>query len=232
MPDLSSSKAGHLLPVVNNSSGGERAKSLLSMMGPNHRSIAVNFVPYFDGRMAMYLMKGDTNMSYEVKNVKTFVGMEGKGYNATLYRDGVKIAFVIDEGNGGETNVQWLDYKAQRVGVSWQDYQGNPWTIQCTPEQAKTYEFIRGKTMKLLDGKDSQISMDIFLGSLMDDFENSKRFKRLCKNSTLFRIKGDNDGVWRTVKAVFSKRIKDYIVGKYGDQVETIMNETLGQVAA
>lgn len=45
--------------------------------------------------------------NYEVKNVKTFRGMEGQGFNATLYRDGKRVAFVIDEGCGGCLLFEW-----------------------------------------------------------------------------------------------------------------------------
>lgn len=39
---------------------------------------------------------------YTVKNVKFFNSRNGYGFNATLYRDGKKIANVIEEGNGGQ----------------------------------------------------------------------------------------------------------------------------------
>lgn len=38
----------------------------------------------------------------EVKGIVSFRGMEGQGFNATLFVDGVKTAFVIDEANGGD----------------------------------------------------------------------------------------------------------------------------------
>jgi hypothetical protein len=179
----------------------------------------------------MYRWKGDTRMSYEVRNVKGFEGMEGLGYNAMLYRDGIKVAFVIDEGNGGEMLLRWADCKASRVEVPWSDYQGKPNSILCTPEEAKLYEFIRGKMVDYRFSGQSQISIGIFLAGLVDDYESPKRFKRICKTKTLFRVKGDKSDEWRTIKEIFSKRIKDFIVGKYGDQVESIMNESLGQVA-
>ena len=47
----------------------------------------------------------------ELKNVKTFRGMDGYGLNATLYVDGVKTAFVLDEGNGGAVDYTIFDQK-------------------------------------------------------------------------------------------------------------------------
>lgn len=38
----------------------------------------------------------------ELKNVKTFRGMEGHGLNATIYIDGIKTAFIMDAADGGE----------------------------------------------------------------------------------------------------------------------------------
>lgn len=171
-------------------------------------------------------------MSYEVRNVKGFMGMDVPGYNATLYRDGVKVALVIDEGSGGETQFQWLDWQAPKVEVPWQDYQGKPWSVHCTPEEAKLYEFIRGKTWDSKVSGKVQMDIGMFVSGLVDEYENAKRFKRICKDKVLFRVKGDKADEWRTIKAAFSKRVKDYIVSKYGDQLEAIMNESLGQVAA
>jgi len=45
--------------------------------------------------------------TYSVKGIKTFVGMEGHGYNATLYRDGRPVAFAIDDASGGPLSVEW-----------------------------------------------------------------------------------------------------------------------------
>lgn len=45
--------------------------------------------------------------TYSVKGITTFVGMEGHGYNATLYRDGKAVAFAIDDASGGPLSVEW-----------------------------------------------------------------------------------------------------------------------------
>jgi len=54
-------------------------------------------------------------MNYEAKGIKTFRGMEGEGYNADLYRDGKKVAFVIDDATGGMLDVEWLDRKEEKI---------------------------------------------------------------------------------------------------------------------
>jgi len=53
---------------------------------------------------------------YSVKKVIEFEGMDGSGYNATLYRGSKKIAFIIDEGNGGELIVMGRGVSISRNG--------------------------------------------------------------------------------------------------------------------
>lgn len=84
--------------------------------------------------------------AYAVKGVKTFVGMEGHGYNATLYRDGRQVAFVIDDASGGPLQVEWKDPSEEAllrdhaatlppVTCEWTDSAtGLPATLDMTPE--------------------------------------------------------------------------------------------------
>ena len=46
--------------------------------------------------------------SYSVKNVKTFIGNEGHGFNATLHRGKKKVAFVYDDASGGDVHFDWV----------------------------------------------------------------------------------------------------------------------------
>ena len=53
------------------------------------------------------------NSQFQVKGVKTFIGREGYGVNANLYYKGKKVAFILDSGNGGCLDVDWIvdDYR-------------------------------------------------------------------------------------------------------------------------
>ena len=178
-------------------------------------------------------------MSYTIKNVKKFRGMEGTGFNLNLLRDGKKVAFVMDEGCGAEPCFEWVDEAKPKVDVPWLNFQQEPISIlRCSPEEAALYESLRGQTIKMDNFRGGTITMavdpEMFVGDLFEKYENDKRFARLCKTKTLFRLKGDKEGEWRalTVHGVsFNKAAKDKIISKYGDQVEEILNETLGQVA-
>lgn len=121
-------------------------------------------------------------MSYEVRNVRGFMGEYCPGYNATLYRDGVKVAEVINSGNGGEETVHWEDAgrpkmvdgkivmvgQEPRVEVQTTNYKGEPMTMRCTPEEAKLMEFLKGKKIDLGDGLgESELSLGMFMAGLM-----------------------------------------------------------------
>ena len=72
---------------------------------------------------------------FTLKSVKTFLGMEGYGVNANLYYKAsviareVKVATLIDSGNGGCLDIDWV----------WrQDKDGNPY-IPIDTKQAQNY---------------------------------------------------------------------------------------------
>ena len=202
----------------------------------------MNLVPDFDPQTVMYRCEGqrlrvktikEKVMHYEVKNVKSFRGMEGHGYNASLYRDGNKVALIMDEGNGGEVSAEWVDRNAVLQSVQSVNYKGESYVRRCTPEEAILVEYMKGKKVDLGQGLgEVDLDLGMFVGQLMDAYENAKRFNRICKTKTLFRVNGDEQGSYRQVPQPFSKKVKYYIVGKYGDKVEVILNEQFGQVAA
>jgi len=55
---------------------------------------------------------------YSVKSIKRFIGMEGYGFNANLYLNNNKIAFVYDDASGGEINFQFENPQLEK------DFQG------------------------------------------------------------------------------------------------------------
>lgn len=157
---------------------------------------------------------------YEVKAVKSFRGREGYGFNASLCRDGKRVALVDDAGNGGCFSYHWLDYKEGRCAeVTVRNHAGVERTRKCTPEEALFVEHVRANTDKTLEPE------DMFVAALVDDYEAAKQVRRWCRTKTLFRLKGDDEGSYRTVNAKYSDRVRAFIEGKYGDKVEEIVNE-------
>ena len=54
-------------------------------------------------------------VSFEIKGFKKWVGREGYGAQGTVYQNGFKIAFVTDEGNGGNIDVVWQHLNSKTV---------------------------------------------------------------------------------------------------------------------
>jgi hypothetical protein len=46
---------------------------------------------------------------FSIKGYKTFRGREGAGFNATLLLNGKEVAFMSDEGSGGELRIEWKE---------------------------------------------------------------------------------------------------------------------------
>lgn len=159
-------------------------------------------------------------MNYSVKKVKSFQGMDGFGYNAELCRDGKPVAFVIDGGNGGSIEIQWKDTQANRVKINIITSDGKPYTYSGTPEEAILAEHLKTLPTEILDGIEISVCKDIFIGELVDEFENDKRYRRLCKKSTLYR-KGGN--VY-SIKTPYNSQVANMLREKHPDLTE-ILNE-------
>ena len=111
---------------------------------------------------------------YTVKNIKTFVGMEGHGFNASLYRDGIKVAFVVDDASGGMVDFQWDDY----TDPTHKEEHLLEAHCQALPE----VEVLKGHTMKQ--------DPELFVSRLVEDFNLRKRLKTSLKKKTIFLHNG------------------------------------------
>jgi hypothetical protein len=140
--------------------------------------------------------------AYSVRNVKTFTGMEGPGFSATLWRDGRPIASVLDEAVGASFLFHWK-FDADEVAL-------RALCAQVPPA--------------LFEGLTIAYNIDQLVSRLVDDYENDKRLKRIARKKTLFRIKGDSPDEWRTLNIV-GPRATQYLATRYGEQLETVYGQ-------
>lgn len=116
---------------------------------------------------------------YSLKGVKTFRGMDGHGLNATLCRDGKAVAFLVDEGSGGMLYFDWTDRKG---GTS--------------VEEDLFKAFIEAERLKIPADKKDEFGSNVreswngeyWVNGLVDEMENQKRLKRLCRTKTCFQL--------------------------------------------
>lgn len=109
------------------------------------------------------------NPSYTVKGVKSFIGNEGHGFNATLYRDGKAVAFVYDDASGGPVAFEWKDRDGGLVEVETRTHDGRPWTVKMTREERAYHTFVSAMPKQSFEGMELDVTMDIHVSGLVND---------------------------------------------------------------
>lgn len=161
-------------------------------------------------------------MTYSIKGLKTFSGMEGQGLNATLLRDGKPVAFVLDEGYGGE-----MRFDFRNPGQSPASYKATS-TKQARKEEQAFQSFATHWLEECGDSEERKLIgspsfvREVFVGSLVDAELNRRRFDRLSKKKTLFRLKGSKPHEWRTISVPYGPSVQAFLDKKYPGQIEAI----------
>jgi hypothetical protein len=146
-------------------------------------------------------------MKFEIKNFKAVRGHDGQGFQCSLYVDGARAAYVFDDGWGGDYQFSEENPRLMKL------YDQH---VLAQPQYDIGHGF--GPT---------DHNRDTILGGLIDKHEAKKQLKKWCKNETLFRITGDEEGSWRTIGYPFCQKVKDLLVKKYGAGDIEIANESL-----
>ena len=117
------------------------------------------------------------NSKFQVKAVKTFMGREGYGVNANLYYSPnvvsrwTKVALLIDSGNGGCLDVDWLDFEIGR--------KNNPIDELIKEFPKTTWEDRYGKDE--FGHGDYKWDEESVCNFLVDEFLAKKDFKKMMK---------------------------------------------------
>lgn len=154
-------------------------------------------------------------LNITLKNVKTFNGMEGQGFSATMYVDGKVCCDVIDDANGGcyHYNVAYDRKAGARVAGAealldkahafCKTLPLTPWPESCGggegPDGSKGY----------------QPDLDAFVSELVQQIDTEKRLARARKNATLFSVDGDEGkGIaYRSIKTL-DKEVATRVIDK------------------
>ena len=152
---------------------------------------------------------------YSVKNVKSFQGREGYGFNCNLYRNNRKIGFCMDDASGG--------------GMYPIDWAGN---IDRQEEQQLLNAHL--ETLPPVDsdfgGDPLRIDEGWFVEELVNEAERQKdlrKMRRQCQTKTLFRLDGDNRGAYHILNAPCDEATRRHLQRHYGERVTEIFNDVL-----
>lgn len=142
--------------------------------------------------------------TFAFKGYKSFKGMEGGGYNATLMVDGVAAAEIIEEGCGGSPIVRWARTPA---GVE---------------AEKKVQEYLARVEPIMCYGHPSKANIELLLGYL----DETRNLEKDCQKKVLFERA---DGHLLSVKGPFDTSVKARIEKDFPGAI--ILNELFGQKA-
>lgn len=134
-----------------------------------------------------------TSTGYSVAKLKTFIGMEGHGFNVDLLLDGKKVAFVRDDADGGELVFEWIDDGRPKVPMGPKD---STWLLPAT--QGDLRDFVKGLAPMVCDfedpntGKPAVLAMteDIYVTNLVQDLQWIREYKRITKKAIVYLKEG------------------------------------------
>jgi hypothetical protein len=114
-------------------------------------------------------------INFEIKKLKSFMGNEGYGFNAELWMDGRKAAFVIDDASGG--GFQW-HWENELLEQKFHDYV-KALPVEKLSDDAEDWE-------KEMYPNGRELNDECFLAAMVDQHCAGTKIKRAVKKSTLF----------------------------------------------
>jgi hypothetical protein len=134
---------------------------------------------------------------FTIKSFKTWSTHDGGGYQFTLYYDGKKFASVHNDGNGGWVEVNCENKEDQN---RFDDY------ISSLP-----------KWKSSIDGSDMDMTSDIFMDELVNEYELAKKLAKAKKKGTTFRLTSDEENMFRTLNVLDLTQAKQYLDSQFSE---------------
>ena len=150
-------------------------------------------------------------MKVELRKVKIarHLSEETTAFTADLWVDDKHIGYVKNSGHGGDNQV---DHRYDGNGLNTRD-EVRAFQAWCTEQPP--YKSDWGEVT---------MSDDFYITLLLEEWEENRFVKRLCKKETLFRLEGDPEKEYRSYKAVYTPPFAERIRAKHPDLIE-IINE-------
>ena len=165
---------------------------------------------------------------FDIKGLKTWSSRDGGGYQYTLTHNGKAVASVTNDGNGGCTDIGWMNMTWDgRISVG---YNATPAQVKKATAQAALSKaakdaldaFVAALPPHHYHGMDLKVDA----GWVASELVNIAETRKAIRKKTLFRV----DGTEYQIKAVYDAKVAAYIKGKY--PTATILNEDPAYTAA
>jgi len=145
---------------------------------------------------------------YTIKNLKNLRSDYGDsredGYTFTVYRNENRIGTFTMPTNGGICPEMKMTESEKTRLIDHASEQTNE-----TPAT---------------DGSDAGLIVGMFFDPIVEQFAAQQEMKRWCKRVTVFTVKGDKAGAYRTLKTTYNPKAHLQIVKKYGDRLTGLWN--------
>lgn len=119
-----------------------------------------------------------------LRNLKTFTGMEGTGFSASLYLDRKKVGTVSDIANGGSMEYVWTKYEDRdafdrRVDQYWKKYRLYDTVEIFKMGREKAWEAFKSDTLPVQNDRFGIMPFeDSFINELIGLIQDEREYKR------------------------------------------------------
>ena len=155
-------------------------------------------------------------MKIEAKNIKTFRGREGEGFNATLYFDGVRACLVDNDAGGGQFRYEWLSGKQNEEKAL---------QARTKVEFLKAHKDETEETLKVKGESHWLDWMDVVVATIVMDTVELASLRRKAAKNALYITPGMKSGMYMVCKTPFSPAVKEEILKRKPDA--KFLNENL-----
>ena len=146
-------------------------------------------------------------MKIEIKNLShnKRLSEETQCFACSVYVNGKKVGTAENRGHGGCTMVFFQDRELQR--------------------EVETY--CKGLPPYQSDFGDLKMSLEFQIDLLVEKELELREYRRWCRKKLVFRVKGDPEGEFRTLKVPYTPELAQRVQEKYGDKLDFILNERI-----
>lgn len=159
---------------------------------------------------------------YSINALKTWDTHDGGGYQGNLLRDGKIVGSFHNEGNGGDTLIDFFTKKGKEVVRNREEEKLFNDHVKTLPDVVTDMTDPHDASKPFI----YKMNGDAFVAQLVEALVRKKWFKKECAKKVLFRLTTDKPETWRTLNDPYDEKAKKYLADKYGSQIAEIANET------
>jgi hypothetical protein len=171
---------------------------------------------------------------FTAKGLKTWDTHDGGGYQFNLYYAGKKVAQVTNEGNGGDTQINWscISYSGKTI-YPYQMDMSDTRKVKAIDKKAdhqraalEMLNIIVAATPPVpCNWGEGEKTLTIDAGWLMEEMVNHLQLVKQCRGKTMFTVPGMAKGEMSYYNEPLTDNMRAFMARKHPDA--TIINDTL-----